>query len=78
MIKIVENIFYTKIQSHKLLKTLFDVLFSAVSDETTLKLFYSADRTNCLICGDCRSSFFPKMVYSIKKKISNDKIVLIP
>jgi len=46
MIKIVENIFYTKIQSHKLLKTLFDVFFSAVSDETTLKLFYRADRTS--------------------------------
>jgi hypothetical protein len=46
LIKIVENSFYTKIQNAKLLKTPFDAVFFALSDETTFKLFYHTDSTN--------------------------------
>jgi hypothetical protein len=75
LIKIVENIFYSKIQYHKLLKTPFDAGFFALSDETTFQLLYHVDSTNLPYL---RGSLFPKMVYSTKTKISDDKILLIP
>jgi len=43
---LVRKIFATEVHYHKLLKTVFDAFWGALSNETTFKLFYHADSTS--------------------------------